>query len=117
MPISLECGLQARPEYRLGDPVIVTATLRNDGKAPIWVLVWNTFLEGMYADFLRITWNGQRLPYDGVLLSRRDPKRASYGHLEPGESLSDVIDISIAYPILEPGDYEAAVDMLLLDAF
>jgi peptidyl-Lys metalloendopeptidase len=113
MSISFQCEVETQPQYRLGEPINITCQLRNTGDSPLWVLRWGTFLEGLCSNFVRVTIRGVRIPYDGVLVKHASPNSASYVRMMPGETVSAGIDVSTAYAIDEPGDYEISLAMLI----
>lgn len=113
----VECGLEVADEYVLGQPITVTCWIRNRGAQPVWLLRWGTFLEGLDADFLRITHEDQTITYDGVFVRYGDPGPESYLQLAPGERVSAQVDISEGYAIAAPGHYEVALRMRAHDIF
>jgi hypothetical protein len=117
MPISLECTIEAQPEYRLGEPITVTGTLRNTGQTGVWVLKWNTFFDGMRGNFVRVRFNETPVPYDGIYIRRGDPNAEKYLLIAPGESASATVNLCDAYPITAPGAYAASFALHLHDAF
>lgn len=117
MAEDVECGLEVADEYVLGQPITVTCWIRNRGAQPVWLLRWGTFLEGLDADFLRITHEDQTITYDGVFVRYGDPGPESYLQLAPGERVSAQVDISEGYAIAAPGHYEVALRMRAHDIF
>ena len=95
----------------------MTCWIRNRGAQPVWLLRWGTFLEGLDADFLRITHEDQTITYDGVFVRYGDPGPESYLQLAPGERVSAQVDISEGYAIAAPGHYEVALRMRAHDIF
>ncbi|HVR99286.1 MAG TPA: hypothetical protein VMW27_21880, partial [Thermoanaerobaculia bacterium] len=69
----LECGLEAVPPLVAGGPVSVRFTLTNPGEAPVWVLGWNTPLEGWQGTIFAVSRGGQEIPYQGPMVKRGDP--------------------------------------------
>jgi hypothetical protein len=117
MPISLECRIETQPEYRVGKPITVKGSLLNTGSKAVWVLKWNTFLEGMWGHFVRLTLQGAPVPYEGILGHRGNPRPENYVHLPPGEAVSGSVDLNDAYPISRPGDYQVSFQLALRHAF
>jgi hypothetical protein len=81
------------------------------------VLRWLTFLEGLKSDFARITRTGVALRYDGIFISRGDPGIDNYVRILPGETISGAVDLSTAYHISDPGDYDVSFILSINDAF
>lgn len=97
--------VEMRPAYRIGEPVILTCTLRNAGQADCALLVWNTPLEGEMFAFAEV-FNGDRIiSYDGRLVSRVDPQPGSYQVIRPGQSVTRELDLSTSFALTEPGRY------------
>lgn len=117
MPVQLECDIHAAGSFELGHPVRVTGTLRNTGPNAVWVLRWNTFLDGMRGDFLTLTRSGQVLRYEGIRILRRDARQQSYVRIPAGGSVSGEVDASRAYPIDRAGDMTATFHLNIQDAF
>jgi hypothetical protein len=114
----LKASISASASYRLGDPILITFEIENIGNETYQLLKWGTPLEKeVRDDFLILQRDGETIPYDGVLVKRGDPSQQSYVLIEPGEKLKETVDISITYPIHEPGDYTATLKTSLFDVF
>ncbi|MER7046152.1 M35 family metallo-endopeptidase [Streptomyces jumonjinensis] len=111
------CRLTSAPAYTLAEPTLVTFTIENRGDTAVRFLVWGTPLEGTVTDCLDISCDGRPVEYDGRLVKRGDPTADQYVTIAPGESLTETVDISLAYPIDRPGEYTVALDTRLFDAF
>ncbi len=48
------CDLQARPSYQQGERVEMIFRIPNEDPTPLWVLRWNTPLEGLMGDCFEI---------------------------------------------------------------
>jgi Lysine-specific metallo-endopeptidase len=111
------CTLSAAETYRLGEPILVAFQITNTGTATYQVLDWGTPLENEVTDFLAVQRDGREVAYDGRLVKRGDPADADYVLLGPGRALSREVDISLSYPVDQPGDYTATLKITLHDAF
>ncbi len=116
LPPKLECLLSPPRLATLGKPVELTFVLRNTGPAPIWVLRWQTPLEDLRGDVLRIVGpDGQPLDYQGPMVKRGDPTPEEYVRLESGAASERVVDLAAAYPFAAPGTYSVSFDRGLAD--
>jgi len=114
----LRAAIYAKPDYTLGDPVLVTFELENVGADPLQVLPWGTPFEGQFTvDCLTVSRAGSPVRYDGRLVKRGDPSEHSYVTLAPGQKLSSTLDISAAYAIDQAGTYSVTLNAAFLDAF
>ncbi|MFB9593721.1 M35 family metallopeptidase [Streptomyces racemochromogenes] len=111
------CELQARRQYRLGEPIEITFELRNVSDDIYRVLTWDIPIEGRALNFLSVSYEGSNLLYDGPLIKRGDPTQERYITLRPGESRSAEVDISKLYAIQAPGEYVLTVACALSDAY
>ncbi|PBC71231.1 hemopexin [Streptomyces sp. TLI_235] len=110
-------SLQAEPRYRLGEPIKVTFELTNISSQDIRLLVWNTPLEGDEVfQYFHVRREGVTIPYDGRFVKRGEPEESSYRLVRAGESVTQEVDLTTAYPISEPGTYTVTLDAEILDA-
>lgn len=101
--------LECRIEPVAGSPTSLRFSLANRTAAPLWVLRWNTPLEGWKGTILTVTANGTEIPYQGPMLKRGDPSREDYVEIPAGESASATVDLSQVYEVSQPGRYEVTV--------
>ena len=111
----LECRLEAEPEYRLGDEISIRFTLTNRAAYGVWVLKWNTPLDRIESNCFVVTRDNEPVRYDGILVQRGDPVGNEYVHLDPGETVSNTVDLSITYPINQAGEYQVAARLRIHD--
>ena len=104
-PQPLEC----RIEPVAGSLTSLRFTLTNRTAAPLWVLRWNTPLEGWKGTILTVTANGTEISYQGPMLKRGDPGREDYVEIPAGESASATVDLTDVYEVGRPGKYEVKV--------
>jgi len=115
MPARLEARLVSARQYKSDQPVDVTFELANSGDEDAYVLTWYTPLEGLWSDCLRVTRDGEPVPYDGPLAKRGEPTEEDYVRVPAGESVTADVELSRAYQVTEPGTYDVAVDTRLAD--
>lgn len=95
----------AQGSFTLADEVAVTFSLTNTGDEAISVLRWETPLRGLTNDLFVVTRNGERVPYIGRLVKWAAPTDDDYILIEPGQTVSAVIDLSSAYDMSATGNY------------
>lgn len=111
----LVCDLQARPSYGRGERVEVAFRLTNRGQKPLWVLRWNTPLEGLIGDCFEIRHGDEVIFYLGRMVKRAMPEASEYVLIPPGESREGRIDLRAAYAVEQPGTYSLEFDSVLFD--
>lgn len=115
VPDATAQSLACRIEPAADSPTSVRFTLTNQTAAPLWVLRWNTPLEGWKGTVLTVTANGTEIPYQGPMLKRGDPGREDYVEIPAGDSASATVDLSQVYEVSQPGRYEVKVTGSLHD--
>ncbi len=101
----LECRLEAERPLTAGGPVPVRFTVSNPGERPVYLLRWNTPLEGWVGTIFSVTAGGTEVPYSGPMVKRGDPSREDYVEIAPGGSVSATVDFAEVYELKEPGTY------------
>ncbi|WP_374349012.1 hypothetical protein [Chitinimonas sp.] len=107
-PVPIECKLSIASEAAMDVPLLLGFELRNPGKHPLWVLDWNTPLEGLRNHYLSIKGPAGELDYHGPMVKRAAPLARQYRQLKPGERLYGEVDLKLAYQFVQPGSYEVA---------
>jgi hypothetical protein len=111
-PPRLECALATLP----GPETMLRFTLHNKGDAAVAVLDWNTPLEGLLADIYVIRRDGgPPIRYRGPSIKRGDPEAGEYVTIAPGGSVSEDVDLGLAYDLGSPGRYEVELRLRLHD--
>ena len=108
--MAVEVRIETSPRHNNDEPVEIKFEIINDTAEDIYVLKWQTPLEGLKSDCLKVMVNGHRVKYDGKLVKRREPRKQDYVLIKAGESLSKTIDLSVAYNVSEQGEYEVTFD-------
>lgn len=101
----LNASLELTEDPPTSEHVLLKFELENSSTAPLYVLKWYTPLEGIAGEIFKVTNDGLRIPYQGILASRTPPTIDSYVFLEPGESVSQVVDLATSYDFSKPGKY------------
>ena len=107
--------LEANAEYRLGEVVTLSFQLTNITDDEYHVLMRHTPLEGIRRDYIIVTKDGSRIPYDGILEKRGDPFLEEYLLIAAGGSAYASLELSAAYSLSEPGEYQVQVETIIHD--
>ncbi|MCX7894763.1 MAG: M35 family metallo-endopeptidase [Thermoanaerobaculum sp.] len=94
-----------RVEVRADEPLTLQWSLTNQGDAPLYVLRWQTPLDGIEGNIFAVKRNGEPVRYTGKLIKRPAPSPEDFIRLEPGETLSTTVDITSAYAMRASGQY------------
>ncbi|WP_284100844.1 hypothetical protein [Parachitinimonas caeni] len=103
--LPLECKLTLPASGKAGSPVELGFELISHDKRTLWVLGWNTPLEGLRNVFLRVSRDGEEVPYVGPMFKRGNPAREAYRQIRPGGSLHASVELGLAYDLSKPGVY------------
>jgi hypothetical protein len=106
-PIS--CRLEIQPPSRL------RFELANSSESALWVLKWNTPLEGWKGTVLKVTRDGKEVPYQGRMFKRGDPGRDDYVEIPAGGKVDATVDLAEVYDVSRPGTYKVEADGDLID--
>jgi hypothetical protein len=111
----LDCHLAVPAVVVAGQAVPMTFELVNRSQQTLWLLDWNTPLEGLRAPFVHIAGPTGDVAYLGPQFKRGDPDAAQYRQIAPGARLQATVDLAQAYALAVPGRYRVTYDMALLD--
>lgn len=90
----------------IGDPVEIKFQVTNSSSEAITFLPWQTPLEErLTANCLKVVFNGEELPYMGMMVKRRPPTEEDMITLKPGETTDATIDIADSYDFSRAGKY------------
>ena len=106
---TITCRLEAQP------PASIRFELSNGSDAALRVLTWNTPLEGWKGTVLRVTRDGEELPYQGPMLKRGDPQADDYVEIAAGGRVDATVDLAEVYDVSRPGTYTVEADGDLID--
>jgi hypothetical protein len=88
-----------------GEAVKLHFALINLTNDKLYILDWHTPFEGIAGDIFRVTYNGQLLPYQGILAMRGDPSPESYILIGPADAEIIEVNLSEVYDFSRPGTY------------
>jgi hypothetical protein len=89
--------------------------LSNGSDSTLRVLTWNTPLEGWKGTVLRVTRDGEELPYQGPMLKRGDPQADAYVEIPAGGRTDATVDLAEVYDVSRSGTYKVEADGDLID--
>ncbi|MCP3102193.1 protease [Myxococcus sp. K15C18031901] len=116
MAARLSCAMKVPSRFVAGGPVQVSFSVTNTSSQPLYVLTWNTPLEGrILNDMFEVSRDGVELPYQGPMVKRAPPTADSYVTVEPGATVTREVDISQAYGATTPGAYTITFRGALMD--
>lgn len=95
----------AQGTFTMSDEVAVTFSLTNTTDAAVSVLRWETPLRGISNDLFVVTRDGEPVPYVGRLVKWAAPTDEDYIVIEPGQTVSAVVDLSAVYDMSVTGNY------------
>ena len=107
----------AQTEFRASQDVLVTVTLSNRTKQPARILKWLTPADGVDASLFTVTRDGQPVAYTGAQVKRPAATDSDYLVLEPGASISNVVDLGDVYDFTGTGRYEISYNVSAYDLF
>jgi peptidyl-Lys metalloendopeptidase len=112
---SFDCVLETRDKYVVGEPVELRFSLHNRTDRTLYVLTWYTPLEGIAGEILRLTRDGNPVPYQGMLAKRGDPTAEEYVAIQAGTMADAVVDLGESYDLAPVGRYEVEFTSRLYD--
>lgn len=96
---ALEYSLKLDAAEATQEAVPLLFTLRHQGSRPLWVLRWQTPLEGLKGDLFTVRCDGRNLDYRGRLIKRAAPTGDDYVRLDAGDVVQARVDLAKAYTI------------------
>ena len=99
---SLEVG---KYRHAACDEIGITFSLANTTGHSIYVLRWETPLQGIAGDILDVQRDGEPVPYVGRLYKWAEPRAQDYIEIKAGDAASVVFDPSAAYDMSVTGQY------------
>lgn len=98
----------SQQQYQGDEAPEVIFELTNQSDKTVYVLTWDTPLEGLMSDCLEVKKNNEPVQYDGLFFKRAQPSADDFVAIEPGKSLQKKIDVGEAYDISGNGRIEVA---------
>lgn len=110
LQIPLASSLVADATYVVGKPVDLRFALVNRTDHGVYVLTWNTPLEGLRNQFFTVKRDGVELPYRGIMVKRAAPTTADYVAIAAGGEATARVDLAKVYDLAVPGHYTVAFE-------
>ncbi len=105
-------GLTERP--------VVGFTLSNRTAADVYLLRWQTPIDGIYTELFEVERDGEPVAYTGRHVKFGTPRAEDYVRVAAGASLSVMVDLAGSYDFSKSGEYSvryhAFAQDVLLDA-
>ena len=105
----LSCKLQVNASIPQGAEVLVTFSLTNQSESEWQVLQYHTPLEDLIGPVFEVRFEGEVLSYGGPMVKRMPPTEEDWLQIRPGASLSNVLDISLAWALDRKGKYSLSL--------
>ena len=102
----LETKFTVRNNYNSNENVIVDFEIKNNTGEDLYVLSWNTPLEGIVSDCINIIGRkNKKIEYDGIMIKRGEPTYEEFILIKEGESKRKEINLSEAYDLTNQDQY------------
>ena len=95
----------------------IVFTLHNPGTTSMFLLRWQTPLDGLTTDLFEVSLNGEPVRYVGAMYKRGEPTAADYVELKAGETRTVTVDLGSNYAMTQNGMYEVRFKNRLSDMF
>jgi peptidyl-Lys metalloendopeptidase len=95
------------------EDVVVRITYTNDSAADLYLLRWQTALQGVEANLFDVRLDGRPVAYTGRLYKRAQPTVSDYLRIPAGGSLSADVDLSQVYDLSRTGEVAIGYRVLL----
>ncbi len=97
------------------DDAVVKITYRNDSAADLYLVRWQTALQGIEENVFDVRLDGQPVAYTGRLYKRATPSAADYVRIPAGGSVSADVELSSVYDMSRTGEYAVRYHVALQD--
>jgi peptidyl-Lys metalloendopeptidase len=82
-----------------GKPLPVDFSLENHTSEDLWILKWNTPLEGIKGKIFDVVCDDKVIQYEGRMYKRAEPLKEDYVCIKSGDSITATVDLASAYNI------------------
>jgi hypothetical protein len=111
----VELSVKMQPTYQTNKPAVVEYIFTNNTKKTLYVLDWNSPLEGFKNKIFQAYRDGKALEYNGPMVKRGNPAKDNYKEIKPGNSISAKLDLAKAYDLTQAGKYRFEYPGKLMD--
>src|SRR5436309_5115736 len=87
------------------DDAVVKITYRNDSAEDLYLVRWQTALQGIEENVFDVRLDGQPVAYTGRLYKRGTPGAGDYVRIPAGGSVSADVELSSVYDMSRTGEY------------
>lgn len=103
---NIETKFSVKGNYNSNENVIVDFEIKNNTGKDLFVLPWNTPLEGIVSDCIKIIGKrNEKIEYDGIMIKRGEPTSEDFILIKNGESKRKEINLSEAYDLSNQDEY------------
>lgn len=111
----LSCDMEVPAVVPLGEKIELVFTLHHRGSRTLWILPWQTPIEGLVASPFTILLGEKPITFTGRMVKRASPRLGEYVEVPPHTTRSYTVDLASAYAFEEKGIYSVKFDSLLFD--
>lgn len=105
----------SKSSYGPKENVELSFKLTNLNKEDLYVLKWQTPLEGFRNNYLDVQHDGESVQYKGILVKRGNPSAESYILVQAESTAEASVVLNEGYDISQPGNYRIRLDTALMD--
>jgi len=87
------------------DDAVLKITYSNDSKEDVYLLRWQTALQGVDENLFDVRLDGKPVAYTGRLYKRATPQAEDYVRIPAGRSISANVELSSVYDLSRTGEY------------
>lgn len=87
------------------EDAVVKITYRNDSAEDLYLVRWQTALQGVEGNLFDVRLDGQPVAYTGRLYKRATPTAADYVRIPAGGAVSADVELSSVYDLSRTGEY------------
>jgi peptidyl-Lys metalloendopeptidase len=97
------------------EDAVVRITYRNDSAADLYLVRWQTALQGVEENLFDVRLDGQPVAYTGRLYKRATPTASDYIRIPAGGSVSADVELTSVYDLSRTGEYSIRYQASLQD--
>jgi peptidyl-Lys metalloendopeptidase len=98
------------------DDAVVRITYRNDSQADLYLVRWQTALQGVEGNLFDVQLDGKPVQYTGRLYKRALPRAEDYVRIPAGGAVAADVELSSVYDLSRTGEYAIRYRVALQDA-
>ena len=107
IPLSVELKAQAS-KASPGESVLWQIT--NQSNESVYVLRWETPLDGMSREMFSVSYKGQPVRYMDKIVHWGHPEASDFVKIAPGQTLSAEVNLAASYEMVNAGNYSVSFD-------